>query len=162
MQKRTLIILSALFVALLMLSTTAVFASDTSDKMKSGISDAGNTIVDGAERLRNDVRSGINDVESGIEDGAQDLMNDSKDSKDSMNNDNDKVNGAFEINNGGRSDSDYTATRTSADDSMATGSGFNMTNPNTWVWILAAIAAVIVVALVIYAVTQPTGRNDDE
>ncbi len=158
MQKRTLIILSALFVALLMLSTTVVFASDTSDKMKSGISNAGNTIVDGAERLGNDVKSGINDVESGIENGARDLMNNADDSM----NDNDKANGAFEINNGRKSTSNYTATRTSTDDSMATGSGFDMTNPNTWVWILAAIAAVIVVALVIYAVAQPTGRNNDE
>lgn len=160
MQKRTLIILSALFVALLVLSTTAVFANtDTSDKMKSGISNAGNTVVDGAERLGNDIKSGINNVESGIENGTRDLMNNSNDS---MNNDNDKVNGAFEINNGGKRDSDYTATRTSTDDSMDTGSAFDMTNPNTWVWILAAIAAVIVVGLVIYAVTQPNGRNNDE
>lgn len=160
MRKRTLILLSTFFVALILFSGI-VYANNTSDDMKNDMNEAGSTVVDGAEHLANDVKTGINDVASDIVDGAEHLGDDVRNGVGNAEN---GVEGALNIDN--TTTTNYVATRTTGDSTgsdTATATGINTNNPTTWIWVIVAIAAVIIVALVWYYASQnTTNKHDDE
>lgn len=139
MRKKCFILVSVILFVLFIFSS---FVSATND-VKNGVSNVTNTIVDGVNRLGSDVRSGIGNAENGIEDA---LNMD-------VNNRNVDVNRGTDSNNG--MTSDYTADRTAA--------GLTTTNnaSTLWVWIIVAIAAVVIIGLVWYYGTQSNTHNDE-
>lgn len=156
MCKKSLILLSTFFAVLILLSNI-VYANNTSNDIKNGINDAGTAIVDGAERLGTDVKTGINDVSSDIVNGAENLGEDIRNGVENAEN---GVEGALSIDN--MRTNDYVATRTTTDGTGTT-SDMNTNDPTTWVWVIVAIAGVVIVALVwYYAVQNTTNRHDDD
>ncbi len=161
MRKKGLILLSAFFIGLILFSGVAF--ANTSDDIKHGISEAGNTVVDGAERLWDDVRSGINNAGSSIINGAEHL---GSDIRNGVGNAENGIEGALSTDNFGGDDdkgtTDYVATRTTGDGAGT--SGIDTTTATTWVWVIVAIAAVVIVGLVWYYAVQNTnhGKHDDE
>lgn len=163
MQKKSLIILSVFFIVLLLFSgiTYANNENDMSNDIKNGVNDAGTTVVDGARNLGNDVRTGINDMASDVIDGAENLGDDVRNGIGNVEN---GVEGAFRMNSttDNRSAGNYTATRTTGDDTVM---GLNLNSQTTWVWIIMAIAAVIIVALIWYyaaTINNTNGRHNDD
>ena len=163
MLKKALIILSAFFVGLLLLSgiTYATTETNMGNDIKNGINNAGTTIVDGAERLGNDIQKGVNDVGSDIVDGARNLGDDVRGGIGNVEN---GIEGALRMNDtaDNRIASNYTATRT-VDDGASM--GLANTATTTWVWIIMAIAAVVIVALIWYyaaTINNGTDRHDDD
>lgn len=152
MDKKNLIFLSVLLLVITAFSGI-VYANENTmaNDIKNGINDAGATVVDGAERLGNDVRNGIGSVENGIEDAL--TMND--------NNRNEDRNTSM-----GTAAGNYTATRVSSAEDSATSALAGTDNSTMWVWLIIAVAAVIIVALIWYYATQETTTNnrnhDDE
>lgn len=128
MYKKALILVSVIFFAL------CIFASYSfaTDNVKNAISNVTNTMVDGAARLGDDVRSGVGTVENGIEN--------------TLNMDNDE--NVTKINTDTNNNDDYVATRTTAD---ATTTNDTST---LWIWLIVAIAAIVIIGLVWYYGTQ--------
>lgn len=163
MQKKSLIILSVFFIVLLLLSgiTYANNETNLSNDIKSGINNAGTTVVDGVEYLGNDIKSGVNNVGSDVVDGARNLGDDVRSGISNIEN---GVEGALRMNNStdNKIVSNYTATRTVDD-----GTSMGLTNNanTTWVWVIVAIAAVVIVGLIWYyaaTINNTTDRHDDE
>jgi len=146
MYKKSLILVSAF---LLVLCVFSGFVSAT-DTVKNAVNGATNTVMDGVNSLGSDVRTGIGNVENGIEGAINDMGN----NMENNNNNNDTTN-QTQTNNfdTGITGTDYTATRTTAD---LTGNATN--TATTWVWIILAVSAVVIVGLVWYYATQ---NNND-
>ena len=105
-------------------------------------SDAGEAVQNSANKAGNSIQNGMNNVEDGMN-GNED--NNNNDNANNNNNNN-------EDNNG-----DYTATRTSADNTIM---GMNST---AWTWLILGVAAIAIIALVWYYSAQlNTNRHDDE
>lgn len=137
MYKKSLILIS---VVLFVLCIFSGFVNAT-DSAKEMITDAKNTVVDGAMQLGNDVRNGVGAVENGVENGVNDVLN--------MDNNVNSTNTARKTNDG------YTATRTAT----------NSTNYNNsatlWVWLIVAIAAIVIIGLVWYYGSQNRTHTDE-
>lgn len=138
MTKKLLILLS-LFFCILFVSTVCFATAD--------INNIGNT-----------VRDGIQSTEDSLENTFR------------MNNNTDRTNADnassitdtnTDVNNvGGQTTTDYTATRTAADD--ATGATTGFMGSTAWTWIVLAIVAIIVIALVWYYANQNTNTRNDQ
>ena len=103
------------------------------NNIKNTINGATNTVVDGTQNLAEDVRSGIGTAENTIENGINNMGNAVMDGANSI------------------EDADaYTATRTAADDAT-TGNAMNST---TWVWVILAIAAIVIIGSVWYYASE--------
>ena len=136
MYKKSLILVSVILFALFIFSG---FVSAT-DNVKNGVSNVVNTVVNGVNTMGADVRNGIGSAENGIEDALK------IDGNQTNNNGN---NGTDTRNNG------YTATRTSTN---------ALTGNNTstlWVWLIVAIAAIVIIGLVWYYGAQNTTHHDE-
>lgn len=119
-------------VVLFVLCIFSGFVSANTGDVKNGVSNVTNAVVDGVNRMGSDVRNGIGSAENGVEDALR--MNDTK------------------INDNVR---DYTATRTSAD-------GLTSNASTMWVWVIVAIAAIVIIGLVwYYGSTNNTHHNDE-
>lgn len=137
MYKKSLILVSVILFVLCIFSG---FVSAT-DEVKNAVSNVTNTVIDGANHLGSDVRNGVGNMENGIEDALDFDKNGTTD----MMNDNTKAG----------TSSDYTATRTTAN-------GTNNNNASTlWVWLIVAIAAIVIIGLVWYYGTQNRPHNDE-
>lgn len=137
MYKRTLILVSVILFALCIFSS--VYATENVKNAISGVTD---TVVDGAARLGNDIRSGVGTVENGIEDTLD------------MDNYDNSTNVDGTTRNADTNTAAYTATRTTAD---------AMTDNNTstlWIWLIVAIAAIVIVGLVWYYGSQNNIHHD--
>lgn len=153
MNKKSLVFLSLLLLTITVFSGFVYANENTvSDHIKSGINEAGTTVVDGAERLGNDIRNGIGSAENGIEDALK-IDDNSRDENDRN-------------NNVGTLPGNYTATRVIGDDAGTASDAGLMNNSTMWVWLIIAVAAVVIVALIWYYATQETTTNhrhhDDE
>ena len=136
MYKKSLIILST-FIFVLCITAFSVFATDnTADNIKNGVSSVTNTVVDGVNRMGSDVRNGVGSVENGIEDA---LTMDNK---------------TTDMAAPGTT-TDYTATRTTADVTT------DNNTANLWVWMIVAVAAIVIVGLVWYYGTRNTTHHDE-
>lgn len=127
---------------------------------------ANNGLQDAADGVRNIVGG----AENAIEGAAKDISNASKDATGDMENKanqlgNDVKNSANDVANGvanattnmvGRTNNDYTATRTSAE----TGATFMGMNATAWTWLIIGIAAIAIIALVWYYSMQLNSSND--
>lgn len=137
MYKKSFILISAVLFILCIFSGF-VNATDSAKEM---ITDAKNTVVDGAMQLGNDVRNGVGTVENDVEDGVNDIV--------TMDNNVNSTNTARKTNDG------YTATRTAT----------NSTNYNStstlWVWLIVAIAAIVIIGLVWYYGSQNRTHTDE-
>ena len=140
MLKKSLLILFIFFCIICI--SNICFANNTANNIKNGVGSVTNTIVDGAKNLATDVRNGVGAVENGCE-GALTM-----DDMNTRNDDNDNNNNNTATTNNG----DYTATRT-ATTRDATGA-FGMDTSTTWVWIIVALASIVIVGLVWYYGTQ--------
>lgn len=131
MYKKSLILVSVIIFALCVFSTF-VFATEN---VKNSISNVTDTVVDGAARLGNDVRSGVGSVENGIEN----TLN--------MDNNADEANRTNDNNNAGIiGDVDnYATTRTTADATTPTDNTSTL-----WIWLIVGIAAFVIIGLVWY------------
>ena len=151
MNKKSFILVSAILFVIFVCSS---FVYATND-VKNAVNGATNTVVDGVDRLGSDVRDGIGDAENGVEDALN--MNDKSTDNPSHGDDNDRVttDGADMVTTG-----DYTATRTTAD---ATTNATTSTNASSlWIWLIIAIAAIVIVGLVWYYGTQNSNTHHDE
>ena len=120
------------------------------------------TNTDGMGKAVNDVRNFVGGVEGTVENAAKDVSNVSKDATGSVENglDNDQNNrndtAGFTTSG---DDGQYTATRTSTDDTTLMG----MTS-NAWTWLILGIAAIAIIAVVWYysmQFTKTSNHNDD-
>lgn len=155
MYKKSLIILSAILFVLC-ICTSSVFATDgnTANNVKNGVSNVTNSVVDGVSRMGSDVRNGIGAVENGIEDTFD--MNDTDNGNNADNNNNDMAPSATDTTGGTGATGDYTTTRT-ADTAGTTDDGM----ANIWVWMIVAVAAIVIIGLVWYYGTQNTTHHDE-
>ncbi len=101
----------------------------------------------------NDVRNAVGGAENAVEDAARDVSNTSKDATGNFENTMSNVTDNGKTND---NDNNYTAVRTGTDVGDATLMGMNST---TWTWIILAIAAVGVIALIWAFSTQ---NNDKQ
>lgn len=124
MLKKSLIILFIMF-SIICISNVCAASNTMADDVKNAINSGTNTVIDGAENLAEDARNGVGHVENGIED-------------------------ALTMNNTGKTTSQnaYTATRTATTEATGTN------NSAMWVWVVLAIAAIVIIALVWYYGSQ--------
>ncbi len=144
MHKKSLILVSVVLFVLCIFSG-CVFATND---VKNGISGAVNTVVDGVNNLGSDVRKGIGDAENGVEDALR--MDNTADRSDDVDRQDTTDNGMAGTTG------DYTASRTTAD----------LTNTNNtstlWIWLIVAVAAIVIIGLVWYYGAQNNINHHDE
>lgn len=126
MHKKSLILVS---VVLFVLCIFSGFVSANTD-VKGAVSNTVNDVVNGVNALGSDVRSGIGSAENGIED-------------------------ALKINNNSTTNNSNTgrASSVSTDNYAATRTAMNTTTTNNstlWIWLVIAIAAIVIIGLVWY------------
>lgn len=129
MLKKISIIVSIFFIFLCI--ATLSFATDN---VKNAVNSGVNTVVDGVDNLGSDVRNGIGDVENGIE-------NVFKDDGEAMTFTNETGN--------------YNASRIDTSTAGITGAGTD----TLWIWVIVAIAAIIIIGLVWYYASQDNAIN---
>lgn len=143
MLKKGLLILFILF-SILFISNVC-FATNTANNVKNAIGTGTNTVVDGMSNLAGGVRNGIGHVENGIEDA---LTMDDMETR-TNNNVGITTDSAMTTNTGATAtNGGYTATRTAT-----TGDGaglFGIDTSTMWVWIIVALASIVIVGLVWY------------
>lgn len=135
MLKKSLFILFIIF-SILCISSIC-FATNTANNVKNAVGKSTNTVVDGMSNLAGGIRNGVGHVENGIEDA---LTMDEKDNTNTRTSDN--------FTNGGTTSdtSNYTATRTAT--TTDTTGILGIDTSTMWVWLVVAIAAIGIVALV--------------
>ena len=129
MLKKIAIILFIVF-CFLCVSNICFATGDTGNNIKNTLSSGVNTVVDGMGNLAEDTRNGVGRMENGIEN----FMN--------MDNNSDNNNG------------NYNVTRTAITDSGDNGGIMGMDSTTMWIWIILAIAAIVIVGLVWYYGSQ--------
>lgn len=130
-----------LLIAIILISfSTICFATDMGNNVKNTVNGATNTVVDGAQNLAEDIRSGIGTAENTIENGATNMKNSIMDTS------NDST---------AAGDNDYTVTRTGAEDVSI----IDNTVATTWIWVIVAIAAAVIVGLVWYYASQYNDKH---
>ncbi len=151
MYKKSFILVSVILFVLCIFSG---FVSAT-NAVKGTVSNVTNTVVDGTANLANDIRSGVGNAENGIEDALK-MDNVDNNNTDNNNNDNIVTNATRDDNIARTNDGDYTATRTTAGGAMTD-------NTSTmWVWLVVAIAAIVIIGLVWYYGTQNNTTHHDD
>ncbi|MBE5820820.1 MAG: hypothetical protein E7310_08505 [Clostridiales bacterium] len=138
MYKKISILLTILFIFLFFMSVSTFAVDNVKNTVNSGV----NTVADGVDRLGSDVRNGIGAVENGIENMASDAMGDTNDEN--------------KTNKNTTADSNYTASRISADATAATS---NAASSTLWIWVAVAIAAIVIIGLVWYYASQENTIN---
>ncbi len=119
-------------VILFVLCIFSGFVSANTGDVKNGVSNVTNAVVDGVNRMGSDVRNGIGSAENGVEDALR--INDTK------------------INDNVR---DYSATRTATN-------GITNNTSTMWVWVIVAIAAIVIIGLVWYYGATNNNHHNDE
>ncbi len=119
-------------VILFVLCIFSGFVSANTGDVKNGVSNVTNAVVDGVNRMGSDVRNSIGSAENGVEDALR--MNDTK------------------INDNVR---DYSATRTATN-------GITNNTSTMWVWVIVAIAAIVIIGLVWYYGSTNNNHHNDE
>lgn len=151
MYKKGFILVSVILFALCIFSST-VFATENA---KNAVTNVTDTVIDGTANLANDVREGVGNVENGIED-ALDMNGDNEttnvDGTTTENNTAENTD-ATAINGTTRAidDGAYTTTRTTADATTNADDSSNM-----WIWLIVAIASIVIIGLVWYYGAQNT------
>ncbi len=148
MQKRFLVSITLVAVLFVLLASQIYANTNDLDAIGNGlenlVTDAGNAINDGAMTIRN----GVGDAEDGIENAVSDVFGDGNST-----NSNSMSTGTTNENQGNADtmggSTNYNATRTSTDDATFLG----MT-ANGWTWLIMAILAVAIVALVWFYAKQ--------
>lgn len=135
MLKKSLLIL--FIISCILCISNVCFADNTAGNVKNAVNSGTNTVVDGMSNLAGGVRNGIGHVENGIEDAL------TMDDMDTENND--------EMA-GGTTTGEYTATRTATTGDNA--GLFGIDTSTMWVWIIVALASIVIVGLVWYYGTQ--------
>ena len=155
MYKKSLIIVSTLLFVIC-ICAGSVFATDggTTENIKNGVTNVTDTVIDGVSRMGADMRNGISNAENSIENTFD--MNNNGDANnggtnnDGTNNDNNNDDMALTGSRDG-----YTTTRTTNDVTT------NNTN-NMWVWLIVAVAAIVIIGLVWYYGTRNNTTHRDE
>lgn len=143
MYKKSLVLVSVVLFVLCIFSNF-VFATDN---VKNAVSNVANTVVDGANRLGSDVRNGVGSVENGVE-GALKLDNAGTNA---VRTDTSRMDNTDKAGTTGG----YTATRTTANAATTD-------NASTlWIWLIVAIAAIVIIGLVWYYGNQNRTHNDE-
>lgn len=124
----------------LILSSSLCFANDASQMAQ----DAANGVRNAVGGAENAVEDATKDISNGVENGAQGVTNGVENSAKNATN---KIEGATQ----NTMNSAYNATRTSVDANSGTLMGMNAT---AWTWLIMAISAIAIVALVWYYGTQ--------
>lgn len=133
-------ILISFVLVILSLCCSVCFAADNSNV------NLGEEITDSLDKTGDNVRNVAEDVMNGVNGNCRNDKNDNIYNNGNDNRNNNTDNNVF--TNG------YNAVRTSVDD-MATG---NMST-TTWIWIILAVAAIIIVAMVWYYAVQDNNRD---
>lgn len=121
-----------LFVAIILLSTSFTFAANKP----------------AMENAANGIRNVVGGAENTIENAAAGVANTSK----NVTGDVENAGNTMSMGTNGNSGTGYTATRTSTD--IAGDTTFLGMNSTAWIWLILAIAAVAIVALVYYYSAQ--------
>lgn len=148
MMKKSLICISVF--CILAIICSPVFASSTASDAENTL----NNIKDGVQNMVNNAGNAMGDMKNGVSNMINDGENDVKDgSRDVENGVSNAENDMSRSINPDRNTSGYTATRTGTTD-MING------NSNTWtVWVVLAIAGVLIIALVWYYGMQTQGNS---
>ena len=133
------IFISLAIVILSLCCSVVCFAADNNSNVN-----LGEEITDSLDKTGNSVRNVAEDVMNGVDGNNRNARNSNNNNRTNTNNNQD--NNVF--TNG------YNAVRTSVDDA-ATG---NMST-TTWIWIILAVAAIIIVAMVWYYAVQDNNRD---
>lgn len=132
MYKKSLVLVSVILFVLCIFSS---FVS-ANDGAKNAVSNVTNTVVNGANHLGSDVRNGVGAVENGIEDAL-------------------KFNNNRTTDTGLMGDNTRTGTTTGYATTRTTANGATTNNTSTlWIWLIVAIAAIVIIGLVWYYGTQ--------
>lgn len=121
-------------------------ADAAGDNARDMTEDAGNTIKDGARDVGNAVENGLQDAGNMVQNGVNGLKNEVENSGEKMENELDNTTNAI---------SGETSNFTSGDTADGVNDGGMSTR--TWVWIIIAVIAVIIIAAVWY---YATNKND--
>lgn len=139
------LLISAGLVIAILFSCNLCFANDDAGQMVKDAANGVRNVVGGAENTienaAKDISNGSKNVTNGIENGAQNMTNKVESGTQSSMND------------------AYNATRTSVDTQAGTFMGMNST---AWTWLIMAIAAIAIVALVWYYGTQRQSSHYDD
>ena len=147
---------------LLLLSTTISFATNDMDKVNKDINNAinsekemlrnsGNAIKDSSKMLETKTKNGIENIKKDSEKSADKIKNETNTIKNNIdntlnNNSNIEKNEIYEEN---KNYDNYAVTRTST--------GTNLDNnmfSNVWTWLIIAVIAIVVIALIMYYARQ--------
>ncbi len=156
MLKKSLIILSVF--CLIVFLSTACFATNLVEGTKNALDSAGNGVeamVNGAEGAMENAKNGMGNMMSDMGEGMQNVMDDVKDGMGNDDMTNHDTTGMTGTDDGG-----YNAERTATTRAISADGASAGTN-SAFVWIVLAIAAVIIVALVWYYGTQTENRRND-
>lgn len=149
------IILVVLVGAILSLCCGFCFAADSQGKNVNLGNEISSSLNKGADSIGN-VANGIvgtgERVVNGVGDAFRDMGNNNNDNN--QNNNNNSNNGMW--NNNGTNTDGYSTTRTTAQGTQATNGIMSTT---TWMWIIFAVAAVIIIAAIWYYAMQGSERD---
>ena len=117
--------------------------------VKDGARSIGNDIGDGVRSAGNMIENGADKIENSIENGARDVSNMAKDGTRSVENTGSDLTKSAEngMDNAKNAIAGETTNVTSGETTDAADSGMN---PKTWVWIIIAVIAVLIIAAVWY------------
>ena len=145
---KKILIFFAFTIITLMFSATYILATDTgvqNDAMKA--TDGVRNVVGGAENVVEDTaKDGANGIKNGINTVGNDTGN---------TNNNGQNNGTANTNDGTTNSDAYTATRTATNGDVGT----NGVMDNAWTWIIVAIIAIVIIAVIWYYSTR---SNDND
>ena len=144
----------ALFFAIIIFTVSYTFAANNN----SMLGDAANVVRNAVGQTENTVENAARDVSNASKDATKDAENAGNSMTNSMTSGihNDENNASTFMGTTG-DDSGYTATRTSTTGD-ATLLGMNST---AWIWLILALAAIGIIAIVYYYSTQTTDSNYD-
>lgn len=118
------------------------------------VQNVGNTIRDGAGAIGNTVQNAAGDAGNAVQDSMNKTGNSIENGVNNMENGMD--NNTNNDNNDNNNNGDYTATRTSADNTIM---GMDST---AWTWLVLGVAAIAIIALVWYYSAQINSNNHND
>ena len=156
MNKRLIFTVVLIVISILTLASTLSFATDDQNPVNAVVDGARN-VVNGAE---NTVEGAVNNIGNTMKDSANKTGNTMNNIGNTMTNTNNNMN--MNVGNTANSSTNYIANRTATTRTADTGTFLGM-NSTTWTWVVLAIAASTIIALVWYYSTRTTDtrRYDD-
>ena len=132
-------------------------AGDTTNFVRNAVGGAENVLEDAANGAAGAIKSGTNAIENGGERIGNDVKNGMTDMKDTMmSNNTNSMAGTTRIDGNGGSNSNYSATRTSATSDIT----FLGISNTVWTWLVIGITAIAIISLIVFYMRQNKSTNN--